>query len=105
MKAPRSFTLSENAKGDLLSIHEYIARENPIAADELLKRFSQKISWIAETRFPGVPRETYSKGLKALPFGRYAIYFRIISGDHLFISRILHGSRAIGPDEFESLDS
>ncbi|AZN72458.1 type II toxin-antitoxin system RelE/ParE family toxin [Georhizobium profundi] len=105
MRRPRRFSLAQTARGDLSDNHAFISSSDLGAADKFLRSIATKIEWLAQTRFPGVPRDNFSAGLKALPFGNYGIYFRITQDDEVIIVRIVHSARDIGPDDFTASDT
>lgn len=70
-----------------------------VAAARFVRQIASKIAWIAESSFPGVPRDDLRIGLKALPFRRRCIYFRTMP-DTVIILRVLHGHQNLSSDLF-----
>lgn len=60
----------------------------------------QKIQWIADVGFTGTPRDWIRPNLRALPYRKRCIYFRIFT-DEVHILRILHGKQDLTQQEFE----
>jgi plasmid stabilization system protein ParE len=92
--------LSDRALEDLADIYEYIALENPAAADRLVGSITTKISRLAEAGNRGVARDGVAKGLRAFPFKQRCIYFRIVD-ENFYVLRVLHGKRDITAELFE----
>lgn len=89
------------AEADLEEIADYIARDNPRRAlsfvDEIRKHCS---------KIPAFPqafplREELGEGIRAIPFGRYLIFYTQDS-NKVRIERILSGSRLLSSDYFGS---
>jgi toxin ParE1/3/4 len=87
------------ADQDLLDIFLYIGEDDVVAATRLVRQITYKIAWIAESGFPGVPRDDLRAGLKALPFRRRCIYFRT-TPEIVIILRVLHGHQQLSSDLF-----
>lgn len=73
-------------------IYDYIARENPHAAEVVVDRIIEVAEFV--TANPGVGRATLSQGLRAFPVAPYpyVIYFRRLR-DGVRIVRVLHSAR------------
>jgi plasmid stabilization system protein ParE len=99
MKAFRP-VLSDRALDDLADIYEYIATENPVAAERLVEAITTKISDLANAGNRGVARENIAEGLGAFPFKQRCIYYRIV-GNEFYVLRILHGKQDVTPDLFK----
>lgn len=104
MSRSRSFSISPAAAADLVDIHSYVAKENPAAADRLINAIGAKIDFISESGLTGAPRDYLGKGLRAVLYGKYGIYFAV-SDDHITIVRIMHGARNVDPEDFVRLDN
>lgn len=91
--------LTDQAKADLRDIRAYIAQDSPHNAQVFIAELTAKLIFIAETDFPGTPRDHLSEGLRALPFKRRCIYFRS-DCDSVVIVRVLHGAQDIARQEF-----
>ena len=88
------YRISSLARLDLDGIHDYIARDNPIAATRWLKKTLDKFSWLAKNPISGEARNDIRPGIRVASHGNYAIFFRSRE-DHLEIARVLHGARDI----------
>ncbi len=86
--------ISERAQRDLDEIWDYIACENPTAADRLLDRFLDTSRTFA--RFPeaGRPRDKLATGLRSFLVAPYVAFHRR-NGDTIEIVRVVHGRRDI----------
>jgi plasmid stabilization system protein ParE len=92
--------LSDRALDDLADIYEFIALENPAAAERFVDSVTDKISSLASAGNRGVSRDNIAEGLRAFPFKQRCIYFRIIN-DEFHVLRVLHGRRDITSELFE----
>jgi toxin ParE1/3/4 len=83
--------ISEPAKEDLLEIYQYIALDNPSAAERLLKTFQEKFELL--TKFPNIggERNELIIGLRSFPVGKYLILYQS-SDEYLEIVRVRHGA-------------
>jgi toxin ParE1/3/4 len=99
----RRFRLSPQAIQDLIQIYDYLHARNPIAAERLTSDLEHKIRDLAGTRNPGVSRDWVKTGLRAFPYRRRCIYFRIVD-DMLIVLRIVHGRQDISPEDFPESD-
>jgi len=79
---------------DLLEIWDYVARDNDIAADRLLRLFDEKLSLLSSTPGMGKAREDLSPGLRSFVVGEYVLFYRPIDGGITLIAA-LHGRRNI----------
>jgi toxin ParE1/3/4 len=87
-----SITLSNQARQDLIAIWDYIADDNPSAADRLLDTLEERMQRLADHPFLGPPRPDISHDLRYLVSGNYLILYRVL-GDVVEIVRVLHGAR------------
>jgi plasmid stabilization system protein ParE len=89
------FRLSRSANDDLESIWEYIAADNPDAADRLIEQFHDAFQWLANYPRAGHKRQDMGdRPVLFWPEGRYEIIYRPFPG-FIEIDAILHGSRDI----------
>lgn len=72
-------------------MRDYIARENPAAAERLLEAMTDKIEHLAAIGCAGVPRDHLSPGLCAFVHRGRCIYF-YVRGGRMVIARVLHGA-------------
>src|SRR2546423_233611 len=91
------FTLP--AKRDLKEIAAYIRRDNPEAAERVVKRI-QDVCREMLVNFPAVEtmREDWSAGLGCFSVENYVIYFR--GRDPVQVVRVLHGAGDVTPAMF-----
>ena len=84
---------SRDAIADLTAIHDYIARDNSVAASTITARIMQSIAMLAD--FPMAGRLGRVPHTRELPITRlpYFAVYRIGSETDLFILAIVHTSR------------
>jgi toxin ParE1/3/4 len=82
------------AEEDLIDIWNYIARDNPSAADRLLEVLDEKSHALARNPKIGKARDDVAAGVRHLPAGRYLILYRDI-GDGVEVVRYVHGMRRL----------
>lgn len=87
--------LSPGAAVDLEEIGDYIASENPAAADRMIDAIRERCSRLGNTPGIGVGRPELKQGLHSVPFRRYLIFYTVIDSG-LRIERIIHGARDLG---------
>lgn len=80
------------AQRDLDEIWDYIAEDNPGAADRLIDEIRRKLEILAKTPLIGPLRPELMPGLRCFPVRRYVIYYRAIP-DGIEVVRVLHGAR------------
>lgn len=83
---------SPKAVEDLGDIWEWIANDNPGAADCTLVELHRTFRLLAETPEMGRVRDEVIPGIRSFPKGRHVIFYRV-RGETLEIVRVLHGSR------------
>ena len=83
---------TRQAEEDLLDIWSFIAEDNPVAAESLLREINSVCRKIADLRLARRPREELSPNLRSLPIGNYVIYYRP-QETGLVIIRVVHGAR------------
>lgn len=88
----RTARLSDQAKADLVEMWEYIAQENPTAADRLLHKLVMQYKALAENPGMGRLREELRPGLRSFPVGNYLILYNPIP-EGIAVFRIIHGAR------------
>lgn len=92
-------TRTPQARRDAISIWQWVADDNPKAADRLLSRFNEVAALLAGKPGMGRARADLAPGLRGFPVGDYVIFYRPIPNG-IDIVRIMHGRRDIGPDLF-----
>jgi toxin ParE1/3/4 len=86
---------------DYEEIWRYIARDNPAAADRLIRTFERQLGVLST--MPGMGREepVLGAGLRSFPVGNYLIFYRPLE-DGVGVIRVLHGARDISAEFFEN---
>lgn len=84
---------------DYEAIEEFIAKDSPQNAEEIIRRFEERLEFLARNRFLGLPRPELAPDLRSWPVHRYLLYYRPIA-DGLILVRVLHGSMDITPKNF-----
>ena len=97
-------TFSPAAQTDLMDIAIFIAQDNPNRALTFVDELQGKCDALGGAPGIGTSRPELGEGIRMLPHGRYLIFYREANKD-LRIERILHGSRDIGYDDLEAIDS
>ncbi|HTV48989.1 MAG TPA: type II toxin-antitoxin system RelE/ParE family toxin [Phycisphaerae bacterium] len=82
------------AETDYREIWRYIARDNPDAADQLLRYMDAKLELYANKPQMGTKYEKLAPGLRGFPVGNYLLFYRIIP-DGIELVRVLHGARKL----------
>lgn len=90
----RRYQLTDQARDDLLSIWDYIARDNIPAADRTVDRLTERIEMLGRQPLIGEPRDEVRPGLRSFPVGNYVIYHRATDSG-VVILRVLHGARDV----------
>lgn len=85
---------------DLTAIWDYIAADNPRAADALLDRIDATFDMLAETPFAGRDRSELRAELRSFPVGNYLIFYVPIP-DGVEVVRVMHGRQDIGTDDMQ----
>ena len=85
------FVIAPRARADLTAIAEYISRDNPEAASQLIAAFASKFRQLAERPLMGRPRWTLRADLRSVPLGRYVIYYWPVE-DGIEVVRVLHSA-------------
>jgi toxin ParE1/3/4 len=91
----REVRLLRIAKDDLTEIISYIASDRPAAATNLIDRFDQKLSLLADNPHLGsAPKESSltSLGYRYLVLDSYLVFY-VIEAQTIYVHRIVHGAR------------
>ncbi len=91
MPQPR---ISPRASADLIEIWSYIADDSVANADAFIDKMYETIQLLANKPGSGRHREELAPGIQSFPFGRYIIFYRVVSSA-IEIIRVLHGARDI----------
>lgn len=87
------YVVSRSARRDLHSIWDYIARDNPTAADRLVDAIRQHFELLARQPGLGQACDFGDPNLRRFPVRKnYVIYYRPQSAG-ITIVRVLHGAR------------
>lgn len=92
----RRIVLTPLADADLVGIWLYIARDNPRAADRLIRQISDTFNLLAGNPDLGIRQDDIRPGLRCKPVRRNYLIFYEIGDDALRILRVLHGARKYG---------
>ncbi|MDC8011897.1 type II toxin-antitoxin system RelE/ParE family toxin [Tahibacter soli] len=89
--------ITHRAEADLQEIWNYIAEDNPQAANRQLREIAASCERLAE--FPGISfaRPEIGEGVRSWPVGAYQVLHRHLDGG-VQIVRVVHGARDV--DEF-----
>ncbi len=86
--------ISPRAISDLVEIWSYIADDSAANADAFIDKIHETIQLLADRPGSGRRREELAPGIQSFPFGRYIIFYRVLTGA-IEIVRVLHGARDI----------
>jgi toxin ParE1/3/4 len=95
----RTTKLSPQALADLEDIWDFIAQDDPEAADRFVESLYETCSVIFSMPRVGRTRFELARGLRSFPHGAYVIFY-VLDGETLTIARVLHGSRDL-PKNFQ----
>jgi len=85
----------KTAEEDLIEIFDYIMKDKPTAAKNLLEKFDSSISRLAQDPEPGViPKDERLKrlGYRMLIVGNYIVFY-IVKTKTIQIRRVIHSAR------------
>lgn len=91
----RQVRILRRAQIDLLEIQDYIARDNPAAAGELVEAILDLISSLEELPERGrIPRDAVLKAsrYRYLRHGEYLVFYKVLRSQ-VRVYRVLHGRR------------
>jgi len=83
---------TSRAELDLAEIWSYIARDNPDAADRLIRRIDERLRLLLDNPTLGDSMERFRAGLRATAVGNYVIYYRSVEKG-IEVYRVLHAAR------------
>lgn len=97
-----AYRIAPLAERDYIEIATFIARDNPAAAERMLRRFERKFEMLARQPMIGESTSDLRRDSRRVIEGVYHIYYRPVpSGPHTVeILRVIHGARDVGPDMF-----
>jgi toxin ParE1/3/4 len=90
----RRYRLDRDALADLYEIHEYVARDNPPAADRLIDRLKDQFRLLARQPLMGQARPELAPDLRSFGVGNYVIFYRPAQ-DGIEVARVIHGARDV----------
>ncbi len=82
------------AEQDALEIYLYIGRDNPTAAEGVLRRIDEALKTILLQPGIGTLRPRYGKGVRSFPVYSYILFYRERE-DGVELWRVIHGKRNI----------
>ncbi len=85
---------SAESELDYLEIWLYVAKDDPVAADQLLRAFDEKLNLLSDSPLVGRAREELAHNLRSSPVGNYILFYRPADGG-VELVRLLHGARDI----------
>jgi toxin ParE1/3/4 len=85
---------------DLDSIWDFIANDNPIAADRVLDRIGDVLDMLIRNPLAGRQRPELASGLRSFPAGNYIVFYLPLD-DGIEVVRILSGYLDITPEDME----
>ena len=88
----RKIIRSATSRSDLVEILAYIRRDNPRAARDLLRRFTDRLKFLSEYPGAGAARPELGRGLRSFPVGNYLLFYRATARS-LELLRVIHGAR------------
>ena len=80
------------AIADLDAVWDYIAHDNPDAADQVIARIATAARRLADFPSSGTRRPDIHPTARSIPVGAYLILYRVID-EVVEIVRVLHGAR------------
>lgn len=89
----RSVVVTEQALRDLEEIHDYIARDKPIAAQKLVATIQRKFRTLSTFPELGAPCDEIMPGLRAHAAGNYVIFYQP-SESGIRVVKIAEGRRS-----------
>ena len=82
-------------------IWDYIAPDNPEAAERCLRQIDAQFQKLARSPFIGRERKDLAARLRSFAVGNYVIFYQLLAGsDGVETVRVIEGHRDITPDVF-----
>ena len=88
-------------RGDLEEIWFHIARDNMIAADQVVDGLCERCLMLQAHPQAGLMRADIAPDCRRLVVGGHVVLYRI-RASRIELVRVLHGRRKIGPKHFDS---
>jgi len=95
----KRYRLTPEAAKDLDEITDFIAADDPTAADRLFDSIQAKCQALAEMPGMGRGREEFAPNLRSSHVGKYIIFYRP-EDEGIEVIRVVHGARDL-PRLFE----
>ena len=87
---------------DLESIWDFIASDNPDAAERCLEQIDAQFLKLARSPFIGRERKDLGPRLRSFAVGNYVVFYQpMLTGEGGEIVRVIEGHRNISPEMFE----
>lgn len=86
--------VSNRARTDLEEIWQFVAADNPGAADRLLADIESRVRMLATSPRLGRSRDDIAVGFRAFPVGAYLILYQV-QPDAIGIVRVIHSARRL----------
>lgn len=86
------FILSPSAGTDIEGIFDFISKDDPDAAVQWAIALQAKFSFLTTHPQVGRPFSSLGPGIRAIPFGRYLLFFKF-EHDALQVLRVIHSAR------------
>lgn len=83
---------TRQAEDDLLDIWEFIAKDDPSAANNIVHKLDARSHELLKHPKMGIARNDVAKGMRHLVISSYLILYRI-DGEDIEVVRYLHGAR------------
>ena len=91
--------LTRKAETDLDDNFDYIADDNPEAAEHLIYRITDLFESLVAYPEMGRTFDELIPGIRCVPVGNYVIFYRFLQND-VVILRVIHAARDITSDLF-----
>jgi len=82
------------AEADILEIWDYIADDNPAAADRWVDQLDAQFRLLATQPKMGRARNELAAGVRSFPVGRYVVFYVPLDAG-IDVVRVLHSARDI----------
>jgi toxin ParE1/3/4 len=90
----KRYILTKAATADLIQIAEYIAADNPKAADRMIGLIEKRCDSVVDFPDRGTDRSQWGAGLRSVNVGNYYVFYRHVNAS-IEIARIIHSARNI----------
>jgi len=82
---------SRYVRPDMVRIWRWIGRDNPSAADRLLKGITDAFQLVLDFPESGAPRPELGRGVRIVPVDNYLVIYRVDERGPLVL-RVVHGA-------------